>query len=432
MRKAPDFSPPAVKLRPRDDVQETTIEYELITPLFGGGVTPQQADPITKVRASSVVGHLRFWWRACRGARFAGDLTAMRAAEDALWGSTEIPSPIVIDLRLLKAGAEAHPFVVDANQSGRPKLVSRSEVAPAYVAFPMQPPQNEMRVGMKTAAVVRGVSFELRLRYPRDVAADVEAALWAWETFGGIGGRTRRGFGALKRTKTDGKAVALPRSSEILARLQADVKKHVLPVTALGPVPLLNFDFLFSPDKEKQHVKVVPKRDPMDAWRHIIERYREFRQQRNPGNAPGRPGRSHWPEPDAIRRLTKQSSAPHSSPLSDVDAFPRALLGLPIIFHFKDVGDPGDSSLQGTEGFDRLASPLILRPLATSDGAVGLAAVLYCSRVPPGGLRLVRRGGSHPVSPVPADRAQMPKIRALSGGTPPTVRYPIEAFLAYL
>ena len=55
--------------------------------------------------------------------------------------------------------------------------------------------------------------------------------------------------------------------------------------------------------------------------------------------------------------------------------FPRALFGLPIIFHFKDdkAGDPGDTVL-APKGSDRFASPLTLK--AYWDGKGYRAAAL--------------------------------------------------------
>src|SRR5207249_3333503 len=133
-----------------------------------------------------------------------------------------------------------------------------------------------------------------------------------------------------------------------------------------------------------------PRSNSVTAWEELIGKLKNFRQLRNPGT--GRiPGRSLWPEPDAIRRLS--TSAPkHSVPLSMTQKFPRAAFGLPIIFQFKrdDVkaGDPPVTTLQGRD-VQRLASPLILRPLACDGGqALGLAAVLESPRIPPGGLVL--------------------------------------------
>src|SRR6266700_2315149 len=86
MRKKPAIdTPPAVTLKELDIITQVR-EYQLITPLFGGGATPAEADPVTVVRGSEIRGHLRFWWRACRGGQF-NNVAAMKEAEDALWGA---------------------------------------------------------------------------------------------------------------------------------------------------------------------------------------------------------------------------------------------------------------------------------------------------------------------------------------------------------
>src|SRR6266545_7207593 len=79
--KVPDKSPA------RADYITQTREYELITPLFGGGVEPGLADPVTTIRATEIRGHLRFWWRATRGGQFNGTLEKMKEVEDAIFGA---------------------------------------------------------------------------------------------------------------------------------------------------------------------------------------------------------------------------------------------------------------------------------------------------------------------------------------------------------
>ncbi|PJF33357.1 MAG: hypothetical protein CUN57_02390, partial [Phototrophicales bacterium] len=58
----------------------------------------------------------------------------------------------------------------------------------SYVAFPLRDTNHYL---------LKDVKFSLRLHFPIYVKQDLQAALWAWETFGGVGARTRRGFGAL-------------------------------------------------------------------------------------------------------------------------------------------------------------------------------------------------------------------------------------------
>src|SRR5436853_6010980 len=74
----------------------------------------------------------------------------------------------------------------------------------AYAAFPLQEtPKNSVSTGVK---------FTLKISFPERIKDgngpdallrnEIEAALWAWETFGGIGARTRRGFGALRTNES--------------------------------------------------------------------------------------------------------------------------------------------------------------------------------------------------------------------------------------
>lgn len=371
--------------------------YELITPLFGGGVEPGVADPVMVIRGSEIRGHLRFWWRACRGGQFGGSLTRMKEAEDLLWGAASTaqrprPSQVQIKVEMNNAGESKHPFVVvagkpDNHGKPRPKLQAQESVSPAYASFPLQPTDEEIKkggIGIMTKSILEGVSFTLTLTFPQSRQAEVEAALWAWETFGGIGARTRRGFGALQLVSVNGTPVQLSDAGSVEASIRSGFQTHIVTGTWPNGVPHLSTSPRMKITAARQNARA--------AWEYLIRRLKDFRQSRNPGMAPNRPGRSKWPEPDEIRRLTKRSCPKHATPLSTVSKFPRAAFGLPIVFHFKrdDVGDPDDTMLQGRD-HDRLASPLIVRPLACANGqAVGLALILEGTGVTslPGGLML--------------------------------------------
>ena len=116
----------------------------------------------------------------------------------------------------------------------------------------------------------------------------------------------------------------------------------------------------------------------INAWADGILRLQEFRQTkyRNPG-----PGRTNWPEPDSIRDATGCTLPRHKDPINTeaVGTYPKAVLGLPIVFHFKDAPrdatpdtgrDPLDVSLYPDTAGDtedmRMASPFIVRPMFDS------------------------------------------------------------------
>jgi CRISPR-associated protein Cmr1 len=120
-----------------------------------------------------------------------------------------------------------------------------------------------------------------------------------------------------------------------------------------------------------------------DALDHLLGAMRDLRQgelgrKQSPEQGENRhPGRSYWPEADAIRECTNSSRrSRHSEPVTTTRAFPRAAFGLPIIFHFlAGSSDPIDTTLNPANR-GRLASRLILRPHRAQSGAVEAMALV--------------------------------------------------------
>jgi|GEM_PF-28654 len=441
-RKPPQAPPPDVKPRENSQLIEETRHYKVITPLYGGGEEPAKADSVTIVRTTEVRGHLRFWWRATRGGSVDGSLKDMRRREEEIWGSPGEkgrpgPSKVIVMVEVDNVGLPDHAFEVTANASGRPQIrPRRGSNAHPYSAFPLQPKQQDARVGMETETVLNDVAFTLKLRYPENFQEDVKQALWAWETFGGIGARTRRGFGALQCTAVNSVPLPYFTSQEVMQTINRELLKfNNMNSTWPAGVPHLSID-------ERRYRVVGRPVNPVSALNFLLDGLKNFRQFRREGRQRNRPGRSFWPEPEEIRDLTDQRYSEHQ-PLKRVNGkFPRAKFGLPIIFHFKDSNrhnphdkhsDPSDTTLQGPE-IDRLASPLILRPIACADGAVGLAAILEWQPLnpgdepytPPGGLVLKGAPGDRPVqSNLIPDEAK--SIQPLNGQ--PDI---LQAFLDFL
>jgi CRISPR-associated protein Cmr1 len=387
MRPPPGVTPPDKIERKSDterDIITQTRHYRLITPLFGGGVEPGRCDPVTVVRAGEIRGHLRFWWRATRGGQFSGNLARMKEAEDALWGAAGNeqgggPSKVEVVVTEWTQGTPDIPFVVEGTVRN-PKLRSRKgSNVPGYAAFPLQPRREDQQPGMEITPVWTGVTFTFSISFPCNNQSEIEAALWAWETFGGIGARTRRGFGALccEKIEEAGKAIVLrlpdANPQQFQEWMQQEMQHHKITRLELQEIPWQHLH-------PQVKFKITrPSADALDRWRFLITRLRNFRSTQN----------HSWPEPDSVRRLVGQKTkGKQNTPVpSGANRFPRAGFGLPIIFHFKD-GDPPDTTLQGVN-HDRLASPLILRPLACADGQfVGLALILAGPAQPPGGLKL--------------------------------------------
>ena len=388
---------------------EHCYPIKVITALVGGGARSKQLDPVSMVRPQSVRGHLRFWWRLT-----VKSVKDMRTAEAAIFGNTKQQSALKIRVEVLEAG--------------RSQAISSLGYRLAYATFPFRQGDTKIQNGIK---------FKLHLNFgklEKPQRDEVITALKCWVNFGGIGSRTRRGFGALECDDLIFKN---------LDNLDELVKKHF-------------YDH-----------KLMPKGNTNAAWQYAIQRLQMFRQvfdeneksrnyvDNNPQAPPsvyvgiGRktksnsksPSYSYWPEAPLVRRIVNQlRPLPHCfhddghHPVMDravllqltsaeddrakkgasaeeddsakKGAFPRALFGLPIEFWMKcqqwdratvahqmphkDLNERGHSikpklvPAMGGKPLDRFASPLILRPIKIGGQYHALALVLKHDKHPDG------------------------------------------------
>lgn len=307
-----------------DAANAVTVSCELITPMYGGGVKVGMVDKSMPIRATALRGHLRFWWRLLKGTDPA--VPNLFELESSLWGGIAGSEPRASQVTVQVRGSTVGDS--DLIRSDAPEI-------PTYALIPGP--------GRTPLCLKAGYRFSILLKFSPTVTSKqrgevIDALRW-WATFGGVGARTRRGLGAVRASSEN---IALPPvpSSEVKA--------------AGGWL-------------EK---RAASGRDAAQSWRDAISALRRFRQGPGLGRGQGSrgPGRSQWPEADAIRRLSgRDAQTPDSRHrISErEEVFPRAAFGLPIVFHFKDRDDPEDHVLKPS-GQERMASPLILRPY--SDG----------------------------------------------------------------
>jgi CRISPR-associated protein Cmr1 len=186
-----------------------TFKVELVTPCFLGGAR-DQAD----WRGASIRGQLRWWFRAVAGAHFAQDLEKVRSAEEEIYGSTRRGSALRVLPGLGPAAEKADPTGVPFGESleakdialrwgdkssatlNRLRLQNRFSDPLHYLAYG---PVAKGKLVRPFLPASTSVSFHLQwVRKPADDSAQLFAStLWAWLYLGGIGARSRKGFGSL-------------------------------------------------------------------------------------------------------------------------------------------------------------------------------------------------------------------------------------------
>jgi CRISPR-associated protein Cmr2 len=302
---------------------------KLVTPLYGGGVVAGEVDREMPIRAASLRGQMRFWWRvACDS---FDDQQAMFKREREIWGGIGDKKPVAsrVSLRVRNVSAleikPAHRYPSDPENPGKLKSFPLVEAwAEAYALFSAQGrlAKNRRDFEEKPKALAqKGMTFDLLVGMASALTdqqrGEVERSLRWWASFGGIGARTRRGLGSVQ-------------------------------VTGLDPVSAAEVQ-----ERGGRLVLRPPVGDATAAWKASVGLLKEFRQGLKVGrNSPSAgskspAGRSLWPEADSLRELSGAAEPRHAKRLVNVDAFPRAAFGLPIVFHFNTLKEGekyGDAS----------------------------------------------------------------------------------------
>ena len=364
--------------------------YRLITPLLGGGAKVKHPDSQTVVRASAIRGVLRFWWRAMRGGKSNGDIQWLKRREAEVWGgrvgNEMYPSKVRIAVKNASRGS-AVKTDADIRLSSTEEIDSQNSKL-SYALFILRPINNQKQ----DYDVRSDVTFDLEISYPRgdeQLTLDVKAAIWAWEQFGGVGARTRRGLGAVQIESVNGKPMPRPRRNELAGYIEDQIKYFEVGGKWPAGTPSLQGLTVDTYNPNGASVAVIgPQREAVAIWDQLLTRYRTFRQERfmRPRNGRYVPyGSSIWPDSNGLRSTFGAGRHPQSD-YKESPHVARAQLGLPMVIQFmRDKFDTGGQNnvvqfiVENEVG--RYASPAIFRPLRIDGEYVGVTLILGNSRI---------------------------------------------------
>jgi CRISPR-associated protein Cmr1 len=377
------------------DLCTISLEIELVTPILGGGYQTRSLDDVEVIRAATVRGHLRFWWRALFGHKPSlSSVKALYDAEGVLWGRAATDQGEGVE----RGGRSAVDVRVEVQRDGeldrQPiRLHSSKDGQKTPGAYALWPAKDqaarEGRAAVPTAPRRKaGTRFKLSLFAPKENEVELRNVVRAWLLFGGYGSRTRRGLGSFRVVEN---AVAwLPKN----ASREAFKDLFGYDVFTATNRPASDVPWLAGASLQ------VGNRgsDALNAWVSALDWLNEYRQgtsggsgdrAREPGGAvqPNRPSISNWPEADKVR-LFKNKLRAHPPRHNNNAAWPRAGFGLPILGQFQDkardgghMDEPGSFELRWRspkpkvdgkpdepDEHDRLASPLIVKAMPLADG----------------------------------------------------------------
>lgn len=204
---------------------ENVIEakFRIVTPMFLGGADQQAED----IRPSSVKGMLRFWWRALHWSKFrhasnddAGALKALHEEEARLFGSAANKDGGGQGLFLLSVAPSQPKKLVQGEV--HPDLCSDGMAAARYLGYGLMAAFRSQVKGTQAAQLDRDCiqhnqAFTIKLKFRTQPDASIINALKTLGILGGMGSRSRHGYGslALQEMRLDGKDIwTMPTSSE--------------------------------------------------------------------------------------------------------------------------------------------------------------------------------------------------------------------------
>ncbi|MCS7168456.1 MAG: type III-B CRISPR module RAMP protein Cmr1 [Gemmatales bacterium] len=206
---------------------ECRVEVELITPGFFAGAEQfgPEAQKGCDLRSATLRGLLRWWWRTLH-AGFVS-VSILRRLEAAIWGDTECGGAVQIIVRplgdpVVEAYDKRNKANFDNSQKRSNYGIPNSDPTKTtqglwYLSYGMDEQirgqhrrRNYLAPGMRWAIVfrIRRAIWQPPLRNkkpeekviisPQQVLNQALAALWLLCHFGGVGAKSRKGFGSLQ------------------------------------------------------------------------------------------------------------------------------------------------------------------------------------------------------------------------------------------
>jgi len=195
---------------------EFACTLELVTPAFLAG--PWQKEEDCELRPATLRGMLRWWWRTMHAGHV--DAKTLARLEAAVWGDTNACGAVRV---VVEPETAVQPILYDkqkvVEQNGLPQAPNkRTTIGLYYFTFGMDDFRNEegrrfryqrfyLKPGTKwrIGVIVRSGVYEVKdakgkvtvaiKLSPTDILPQAQAALWLLCRYGGVGSKSRKGYG---------------------------------------------------------------------------------------------------------------------------------------------------------------------------------------------------------------------------------------------
>ncbi|MDY0132203.1 MAG: type III-B CRISPR module RAMP protein Cmr1 [Desulforegulaceae bacterium] len=172
------------------DRKTSVFDVEFLTPAFAMGADGEHAE----LREQTLNGLLRFWWRAFFG---SDNLDEMQEKESQIFGSTSNKSDLKIFISDKSFQSQIANIPKGASISVTSKGKSFSISIIEYLAYGLYEYKKGSGNVFTKGHIKENGKFNLNLEFSKKYEKQILTSLFLLNKFGGIGSRSRNGFGSL-------------------------------------------------------------------------------------------------------------------------------------------------------------------------------------------------------------------------------------------
>ncbi len=211
-------SPESIKITTPSTLRTKKYQLKLVSPAFLAGANQQRED--CELRGSTLRGLLRWWWRTMYAGKI--DLQNLKRLENGIWGSIDSGSPICISIHSI-SGNPIDQYSLNSTfldncgiSDQRRRTPKKMTMGLYYYTYGMEDKNEkdnrwymhehaQWEITFTTRDTYIGSETEKKIRIDaNEVERQVSVALWLLCRYGGIGAKSRKGFGSLSDISVDG------------------------------------------------------------------------------------------------------------------------------------------------------------------------------------------------------------------------------------
>jgi CRISPR-associated protein Cmr1 len=361
-------------------MQRLQLTCEVVTPLFCAGADQQRPE----IRPPSIRGAMRFWFRALHGAVMGNDVKAVQQRESAVFGATERASVVKIRVQVSSFRAETFKF---------------TDLYLRYLGFGLF----GTRDGGPRSYVPPGTKFGIELlSTDAHILDEAAAALWMLLNLGGLGARSRRGWGSLRVIgETSGNALkfVLPFGQEFKNRLQMmlQLARQTIRLDERAPTGddrgMPSYPRVLPGYWRMKLVRANEQRQPFRTWEEALiwagQRLRRFREDPNSALHTGTTPRGGTYRYKIGRDYREVKKVFTTAPEGELGPLRLPIFGLPVQYRFQS--EHNQQATVDAARHNRRASPLWIRAYRGESG-IFLGFMLFKAQFLPDGESLTVKG----------------------------------------